>query len=127
MDEDPLRCRARATLHPAGRPDKTRRAAAWMTATPRLRRTSTGGSPLLAFLHDPALGLPARLLLAPLDPSIAVPKVEPAERVGLDLEDGSAALVRVVAVNAPARARCGGFRLRQQCLPFALRASQPPS
>ena len=30
-----------------------------MTATPRLRRTSTGGSPLLALLNGPPLGLPA--------------------------------------------------------------------
>ena len=54
------------------------------------------------FLHDAALGLAARLLLASLDPSIAVTEVEAAKKVRLDLEDRSAALLRVEAVNVPA-------------------------
>ena len=116
MDEDPLRCRARATLHPAGRPDKTRRAAAWMTATPRLRRTSTGGSPLLAFLHDATLGLPARLLLAPDYLPIRLTEIEATEEIGLDLEDRRAALLRVVAVHAAARAR-GAVKLGEENQP----------
>src|SRR5437899_7683513 len=57
-------------------------------------------------LHDAARGLPARLLLAAHELAVALAKVEAAEEVRLDLEDRSAALLRVEAVHAPARARC---------------------
>ena len=47
----------RSSLYTAPRrSDKTHRVAARMTATPRLRRTSSGGSPLLALLNGPLLG-----------------------------------------------------------------------
>ena len=74
-----------------------------MIATPRLRRTSAGGSPLLALLHDAALRLPARLPLAPHELPVALSKIVAAEEVRLDLEDRSAALLRVEAVQVAAR------------------------
>ncbi|SRR6266403_1093543 len=43
------------------------------------------------FLHDPAFGLPARLLLASHELPIALANVVPAEEIRLDLEDRSAA------------------------------------
>src|SRR5206468_1287288 len=96
---------ARRSLYtPPGRPDKTRRDAGQMTATPRLRWISAAASLLSPLLHDPAFGLPARLLLAPLDLAIAVTEVEAAERIRLDLDDRRSALLRVEAVHVAARA-----------------------
>ncbi len=65
------------------------------------------------FLHDAALGLAARLLLASLDPSIAVTEVESADQVRLDLEDRRAALLRVIAVHGAAGVR-GAVKLSEE-------------
>ncbi len=63
-------------------------------------------------LHDPALDLPTRHLLASLDFPIAVPEIEATELVPFDLEHRCAAPLRVEAVHASTRVR-GAVKLRQ--------------
>src|SRR2546427_9417648 len=59
--------------------------------------------PLSPLLHDPALGLAARLPLAAHELAVALAQVEAAEEVRLDLEDRRPALLRVPAVHVAAR------------------------
>src|SRR5438046_9807503 len=83
----------------------------WPGATTPIRRLAyshhRSGPPLTSFVPpaNSALGLPARLLLAPHELPVALAEVEATEEILLHLEDRRPALLRVVAVHRAARAR----------------------